>query len=283
MKLDFRGSTKLQSLTLFANNFGINSRILHSLINPSPYFRKVIGLTISNMIYFLYLFGFLPSIVWLFFYLRKDAHPESNRMILKIFFLGILVAFFAIFLEKGFQAVVSFFKSQGPLNSFLIIFLGGAFIEEYLKYLVIRFGVLKSSELDEPSDLLLYMIISALGFAALENILVLSNYHPVLTTAKALEVMGWRFVSATFLHALVSGVLGYFLVLSFRHIYHRKKIFLIGLITVSLLHGIYNWSIIKIEGLGKFILPLLILIILSWFVSFSFKKIKRLKGVCVLK
>ncbi len=235
------------------------------------------------MIYLLYLFGFLPSIVWLFFYLRKDAHPESNRMILKIFFLGILVAFFAIFLEKGSQAIVSFFKSQGALNSLLIIFLGGAFIEEYLKYLVIRFGVLKNSELDEPPDLLLYMIISALGFAALENILVLSNYHPILTAAKALEVMGWRFVSATFLHALCSGVLGYFLVLSFRHIYHRKKKYHIVLKTDSFLHGVYNWSIIKMESLEKFILPLLILIILSWFVSLSFKRLKRLKGVCLLK
>ena len=169
------------------------------------------------MIYLLYLFGFLPSIIWLLFYLRKDAHPESNRMILRIFFFGVLAAFFAIFLEKGFQAITA--------NSLLIIFLGGAFIEEYLKYLVVRVGVFHNSEMDEPPDLLLYMIISALGFAALENILVLSNYHPILTTAKALEVMSWRFVSATFLHALCSGTLGYFLALSFSISNSEKKSF----------------------------------------------------------
>jgi len=224
------------------------------------------------MIYLLYLFGFLPSIIWLLFYLRKDAHPESNRMILRIFFFGVLAAFFAIFLEKGFQAITA--------NSLLIIFLGGAFIEEYLKYLVVRVGVFHNSEMDEPPDLLLYMIISALGFAALENILVLSNYHPILTTAKALEVMSWRFVSATFLHALCSGTLGYFLALSFFHIKQRKKIFPAGLLLVTILHGIYNWSIMNIEGLGKFILPLIILIGLAWFVSYGFKKLKRLKSVC---
>lgn len=224
------------------------------------------------MIYFLYLFGFLPSIIWLIFYLRKDAHPESNRMILKIFFFGVLAAFFAIFLEKGFQKIIA--------NFLLVIFLGGAFIEEYLKYLVVRFGVFKNSELDEPPDLLLYMIISALGFAALENILVLSNYHPILTAGKALEVMGWRFISATFLHALCSGVLGYFLVLSFYYIKQRKRIFLAGLLLVTILHGLYNWSIMRVEGLGKFILPLIILMVLAWFVSYSFKKLKRLKSIC---
>lgn len=227
------------------------------------------------MIYFLYLFGFLPSIVWLFFYLRKDSHPESNRMILKIFFFGILVAFFAIVLEKIFQ------KTTGlKPDSIIVIFLGGALIEEYLKYLVVRVGVFSNPELDEPPDLLIYMIISALGFAALENILVLSNYHPILTPGQALGIMGWRFVSATFLHALCSGILGYFLALSLFHIKKRKTFFFLGLVVVTTLHGLYNWSIMKIEGLEKFILPVVILIILAWFVSFSFKKLKRLKGIC---
>ncbi|MCD6500477.1 PrsW family intramembrane metalloprotease [bacterium] len=225
------------------------------------------------MIYFLYLFGFLPSVIWLLFYLRKDAHPESNRMILKIFFFGLLIAFFAIFLEKGFQKITS--------NSLLVIFLGGAFIEEYLKYLVVRVGVFRNPELDEPPDLLLYMIISALGFAALENILVLGNYHPILTPVKALEVMGWRFVSATFLHALCSGTLGYFLALSFFYTHQRKKIFVTGLFIATTLHGLYNWSIIEIESLTRFILPMVILITLSLLVSSWFKKLKRLKSVCL--
>jgi len=59
------------------------------------------------MAYFLYLFGFLPSIIWLSFYLRKDAHPESNRMVLKIFLYGMLAALVAIVLEKAFQKTSS--------------------------------------------------------------------------------------------------------------------------------------------------------------------------------
>ncbi len=40
-------------------------------------------------IYFIYItFGILPSAAWLFYYLRKDLHPESKKMILKIFLWG---------------------------------------------------------------------------------------------------------------------------------------------------------------------------------------------------
>lgn len=235
------------------------------------------------MVYLLYLFGFLPSIIWLLFYLRKDVHPESNAMVLKIFFYGILAGFVAIFLEKSFQKVYNLFTASPVSGSVLAIFFGGALIEELVKYLAVWLGVFRNRELDEPPDLVLYMIIAALGFAALENILVLSNFHPILTPAKALEVMGWRFASATFLHALCSGAFGYFLALSLFYISKRKKYFFVGLGISVILHGLYNLSIIKIEGVNKFILPLVILIVLGFFVSFSFKKLKRLKSVCETK
>lgn len=228
----------------------------------------------------LYLLGFLPSFVWLLFYLRKDAHPESNRMILKIFFLGMMVAFLAIFLEKGFSFLISFLKTPETLNSVLVIFLGGALIEEYLKYTVVRLGVYGKEELDEVFDLLLYMIISALGFASLENILVLQKYHPFLTVGEALETIAWRFVSATFLHALCSALLGYFLALSFFHLEKRKLFFIVGLFLATTLHGGYNFSIMEIEGWAKIILPIVIIIGLAIFVSWAIKKVKKLKSIC---
>lgn len=232
------------------------------------------------MIY-LYLLGFLPSVVWLLFYLGKDRHPESNRMILKIFFFGMLSAFLAIVLEAGFQTITTFLKERKIIESMLLVFLGGALIEEYVKYFVVRLGVFGNRELDEAPDLLIYMIISALGFAALENILVLSNFHPFLTVTKALRTTGWRFVSATFLHALCSGLLGYFIALSFYHIRQRKRYFATGLVLSLTLHAFYNWFIMK-EGNIKVWGPLIILIVLSCFVSYSFTKLKRLKSICQL-
>jgi len=227
------------------------------------------------MIYLLYLFGFLPSIIWLLFYLRKDVHPESNQAILKVFFYGMLVAFAAIFLEIGFKKISS--------NLILYVFIGGALIEESLKYLVVKFKVLRSSELDEPVDIMIYMIIAGLGFAALENILILINYHPFLELPKTLEIITLRFLTATFLHALCSGIVGYFLAISFFNIKKQKKFLLMGLGMAIILHGFYNLSIIKIDGLEKFILPAIILIGAALFVSLGFKKLKRLKSICIIK
>jgi len=227
------------------------------------------------MLYLLYLLGFLPSIIWLLFYLRKDVHPESNQAILKVFFYGMLIAFAAIFLEIGFKKISS--------NLLLYLFVGGALVEEYLKYLVVKLEVLRSSELDEPIDIMLYMIIAGLGFAALENILILINYHPFLQLPKTLEIIILRFLTATFLHALCSGIVGYFLAISFFNLKKQKKFLLMGLGIAIVLHGSYNLSIIKIDDWKKFISPVIILIILigaAWFVSLGFKKLKRLKSIC---
>lgn len=231
----------------------------------------------------LYLLGFLPSIIWLLFYLRKDSHPEPNKMVLKVFFLGMLSGFFAIVLEKGFQKGQDIFMASVSSVSILNIFVGGALIEELIKYGASKIGTHRNIELDEPVDFIFYMIIAGLGFAALENILILTNYHPVLTASKAIEVMFWRFVSATFLHALCSGIFGFFIALSFFQMKKRKLYFITGLLISFILHGLYNWSIINIEGMAKFVLPLIILGALSIFLSFGIRKLKRLKSVCNLK
>ena len=221
--------------------------------------------------------GLLPSFVWLLFYLKKDNHPESNVLVLKVFVLGILSGFFAIFLQKGFQKGMDFLNVS---NLFFIIFLASAIIEEGVKMLAVKIGLYKTSEPDEPIDWVLFMIISALGFAALENILVLANQE-IVTSLKSLEFMAWRFISATFLHALCSGAIGYFWVLS--HCKNKKIYLWLGFLAIASLHAFYNWSIMRTDGVNKFLLPLVLMVILSLFVSFGLKHLKRLKGVCEIK
>ncbi len=201
-------------------------------------------------------------------------------MVLKTFFMGIIGGFLAIFLEKGFKFATPFLK-ENLISLLISIFIGGALIEEYVKYLIVKKSTFKSPELDEPVDIMIYMIISALGFASLENILILTNYHPLLDTAKTMEIISCRFISATFLHALCSAFLGYFLIISFNK--SKKGFFIIGLFLATLFHGLYNFSMMKIEGLEKFIIPIIILLGLALFVSYAFKKAKRLKHKCNIK
>jgi RsiW-degrading membrane proteinase PrsW (M82 family) len=175
------------------------------------------------------------------------------------------------------------FKAFAKLNPPLIYltllntFLGVALIEETMKFLVVKKEVLSSAEFDEPIDALLYMIIAALGFAASENILILLGLGP-LFLPRALEISLLRFLGATFLHALCSATVGYFLALAIFET--KKRIIFLGLLISIILHGLYNFSIMEIESSLKFLIPLAILISLAFFVTFGFKRLQKMKSIC---
>jgi protease PrsW len=233
------------------------------------------------MNYPLYIFfGLAPSVIWLLFFLRKDSHPESNKMILKVFFFGMAAAIPVALLEIGFYEELKPLSVPLWASKLVYAFLGISLIEELFKYLAVKKTVLKNSELDEPVDIMLYMIIAALGFAAAENLLVLL---PMLDPFRFLEtamVSLLRFLGATFLHALVSGLLGYFLALSFNGRKNRSKLVWLGLSTAVALHGLYDFSIMEVGGNLKFLIPIAILVSLTVFVSLVFQRVKKIKSIC---
>ncbi|MFH1894514.1 MAG: PrsW family intramembrane metalloprotease [Patescibacteria group bacterium] len=240
------------------------------------------------MIYPIYLLflAIAPGLIWLFYFLKKDVHPEPKRMILKIFFLGMLSALPAALIEAGFQQLepgkIFFIKALGyDLAAFLSVLVGVALVEEVLKYLVVQGKILRSSELDEPMDLVLYMIVAALGFATLENIFIF--FSPEIfpyTLQETFSLAVFRFISATFLHALCSGAIGFFLALSFCEIKRKKLLVPTGFTIAILLHGLYNFSIMNLEGIFRFGVPLVILISLAIFITLGIKKLRKLKSIC---
>jgi RsiW-degrading membrane proteinase PrsW (M82 family) len=249
------------------------------------------GMETENFIptFLLYtLLAVLPSFVWLFFFLKTDKNPEPRTRILVIFLLGIVSAIPILFFESSLLFLINNYlgsDQSGPLaasiTSFLKIFVAVAFVEEIFKYLVVRLAVLNHQEFDEPIDAPIYMITSALGFAAAENVLVLNStvwaspewpFYTILI----------RFLGATFLHALSSAAFGCFIALSFYNLKRRNLYFLSGLGLAVLLHGLFNFFIMKSQDFSQFEFLILILIGVA-LVLFSFsKKIKRLKNICKL-
>lgn len=237
-------------------------------------------------------FGIAPSFIWLLFYLRKDKHPEPNRMILKVFALGMIITILAATVELGlfdtiFKMARNFGVSEGVIF-FLSNFIGIALVEEFFKYFVVKKAVLGNKEFDEPVDVMLYMIVSALGFAALENIFVLLPIHNFLPQdaggASILSASAVRFVYATFLHALSSATFGYFLAMSFFKPKNQAYLIIAGLMLATILHGAYNISIIKSEELPNMLyLPAVFLIAFAVFVSVCFKHLKKTASVCKIR
>ncbi len=229
------------------------------------------------MNYLIYIsLGVLPSFIWLAYFLRKDVHPESNRMVIKIFLYGMLAALPAALIELGFVDSLFSFLGKTTFSQILYFLIGVAFVEEALKYLVVRNKVLSDPEFDEPIDVMLYMIIAALGFAALENILYLFS----LEIREVFLITSFRFVGAIFLHALCSAALGYFLALSFFKTGERLKLFAFGFLIATVLHGLFNFSIMMMEGNIRIIIPGIILIVLALAISLGFKNLKKMASVC---
>jgi RsiW-degrading membrane proteinase PrsW (M82 family) len=144
----------------------------------------------------------------------------------------------------------------------------------------VKVGVLNNPEFDEPIDAMIYMIISALGFAAGENILVLSPLKSPFF-GQIFEISLLRFLGATFLHALASGTIGFFIGLSLRPRRKEWRLIFVGLILAVLLHGFYNFSIMRIEKSFKLLIPSFLLITSAIIVSFCFKKLKSMCKVSV--
>src|ERR1051326_3798907 len=121
--------------------------------------------------------GLLPSLIWLAYWIRKDCHPEPKVMLTKVLLLGIMLSPLAIILQLLFVQYVAQFLGLDPavLADSPWFFLWAALVEEMVKYLAVYFVVLRSPEFDEPVDAMIYMLTAAMGFAAMENILVINK------------------------------------------------------------------------------------------------------------
>ena len=190
-----------------------------------------------------------PSLVWIFFYLKEDLHPEPKYWLIIIFLMGVTSAPLVIFLET---LLIKFTDNDSISlllgSGGLLLFLVAPLVEEVTKYGIVHLTLNKNPVLDEPADGMIYMIVSALGFAAIENVIaIFGNLPPTIPNVfgETINFMSLRFVSAVALHGFASAIVGYFFALYY---FKRKNVWLIflGLIFAITLHGVYNSLIIRL-------------------------------------
>ena len=184
--------------------------------------------------------GILPSLLWLFYFLKKDPKPEPKKTIILCFFCGILATIPAIYFE-------SVFSSFNFLKKIEISFFLFAFIEEFFKFFSVKVSISKKEEFDEPIDPAIYLVTAAMGFALIENLLYLYSIFSEKNfgTGDIIFTGIGRFLGATFLHASSSAILGYFWALSILKI--KKNFLYLGLILASFLHTGFNFAIYWIQ------------------------------------
>jgi len=228
--------------------------------------------------------GIIPSSVWLLYYLKKDLHPEPKKQILIIFLWGAFITIPVFFVQYGATKLLEFTNFSVPIKTILQWFVVIAFTEELFKFLVVRIKIIGNSVLDEPLDLMLYMVVSALGFAAIENILYLLTPTGQMSIddviSRTLIIFFIRFVGSTFLHTLCSSILGYSLAMSICNPNRKYAYIILGIVIATFFHGLYNLSFIRLTSYVQLAIPASILVILAVAVFIGFNKLKKLKGVC---
>jgi RsiW-degrading membrane proteinase PrsW (M82 family) len=226
--------------------------------------------------------GFVPALVWLWFWLKEDESPEPRVLLLLAFLGGMLAIPLAFVLEKISITQIIYLAGNAPDKTTAALWglasIGiAAFIEEFVKYISVLVLVFWRADYDEPADAMIYLITAALGFAALENTLYLQDSFSS-TLLRGFAISNLRFIGATLLHALSSATLGYFIAGSFWRGKVRKEIgIFLGLLFATLLHALFNLSIL-LSGREEIINiepALIVLVSTGIVILFSFERIKH--------
>jgi len=245
----------------------------------------------ATQLLYAFLGGLLPALIWLWFWLREDLHPEPKRLLLKAFAAGAIAIPFVLLAEAMISCAVTYLfsptasfgfcaSSSTPLRAFSplagpLLLIGFAATEEIIKYMSARQFVLKGKDFDEPVDAMVYLITTALGFAAFENIFFLIPAF-ANTLFEGFIVSHLRFLGATLLHAVSSGIVGYVIAISFYKEYMRTRYLMAGIFFATTLHAIFNMLVGNAEtgGLSE---AFGVLTLTSLFLIFAFDRAKKIK------
>jgi protease PrsW len=182
----------------------------------------------------LLLLALAPIVVILIYTYVKDKYEkEPIDLLVKNFFLGAVVSII-ITLVLGFAANIIFpvTDEKSILQQFVKAFFVVALVEEFSKYIIVKYYSQKKTDFNEPFDGIVYAVVVSMGFAALENVLYVSQYG--VTTGLT------RAFTAVPAHATFGILMGYFMGKA-KFSNNRVKYNLLGLLIATLFHGAYDF------------------------------------------
>ena len=177
----------------------------------------------------------IPSLLILAYFFTSDKFKEPKSTIAIVFALGILICLPAGILNNF---MFENFGGQDNGKDLTHSFLGPAWTEEILKFLVLYAIVLRRSEFNEPMDGIVYGVVVSLGFATYENYDYVFRLAEIWDIAPS-QLAIWRSYSAVPMHGLNGCIMGfYFGMYAFTA---KKKYLLLSLMLPYLFHGMYNY------------------------------------------
>jgi protease PrsW len=198
-----------------------------------------------------------PGVAIAMYIYLKDKHEREPLVLLFTCFLyGIFSTFITLFISWPVNILIVL-KENDVVHEFINAIFKVALVEEFSKFIFLRFLLFPNKNFNEPFDGIVYAVMVGMGFATLENVLyvfeygfqtgVLRMFTAVPAHATFAVMMGFYIGKAKFLHA--------------RNFYFG----LLALLVPTLFHGAYDyfWFIAEVQDIwaGIWIFAILSLIV----------------------
>lgn len=196
--------------------------------------------------------AFIPAVLWLVFFYRRDKFErEPTRAVLKFFLLGSVVAVPATLLLVGLVVMPILdglsLQTGDLIGLFVLMLLVAGLPEETIKGGIAGRWARREADVDEPVDGMVYFTSLGLGFGALETVLyIVGTYFEMLPAGGEVAAFDFavfgvgalRALTATVGHGLWTGIIGFF--------YARRRFsgggwgLLSGIVVAAVVHSAYN-------------------------------------------
>lgn len=187
----------------------------------------------------------LPALILLWYFNRWDrARSEPTGLLLYTFFLGFVAVIPAAVIE---MLINPLGMPYPPLLQLAFrAFIVAGLVEEGVKLFVVKHFILNRPAFDEVMDGIIYTVTASLGFAFFENIFYSFGGPATLII---------RGLTAVPLHAVASGIMGYYIGISK---FERADAWKQGLFIAVMIHGAYDFFLFIGGGFAFLTFPLLL-------------------------
>lgn len=194
--------------------------------------------------------------IMLYIYLKDKHEREPLALLLTSFFYGTLSTFITLSVSFPLNFLLEL-KSDDVVEQFYEAFFKVALVEEFSKFVFVRFILFPNKNFNEPFDGIVYAVMVSMGFATLENVLYVFEY--------GFETAILRMFTAVPAHATFGVMMGFYLgkakFTKSRGLYFA----LLALLIPTLFHGAYDyfWFIAEVKDIwtGVWIFAIISLLI----------------------
>ncbi len=107
----------------------------------------------------------------IYMYYKDKYEKEPKRLLLYTFLLGAIISILITTILYVLTDLVLPLNESTLFQLFIKAFLVVGLIEEFSKYVIVRYFAQPKKEFNEPFDGIMYAVVASLGFAATENVI----------------------------------------------------------------------------------------------------------------